>query len=142
MARPTSAVVDASVAAKWFLEEENSEEALALRDAHVRGDIILAAPTLIVYELSNALRYDPRIGSRLLAEHVGDLFDLQIRLDDPTEDGLAEAIDVAYRTGVTVYDASYVALAERLDWPLITVDGIQKNAAPGRARDLRRWAEG
>jgi len=49
---PQTLVIDASTAAKWFLEEEDSDRALSLRDAHIDGRIELTAPDLIVYELS------------------------------------------------------------------------------------------
>ncbi|MBS7288228.1 MAG: hypothetical protein KIH01_05670 [Candidatus Freyarchaeota archaeon] len=41
-------VSDASVIVKWFIEEEHTGEALRLRDMHVNGEILLAAPLLAV----------------------------------------------------------------------------------------------
>ena len=55
MARPV--VVDASVVAKWYLEEEYTEKALKLRDMHVNGEIELTAPELLLFEVLNAIRY-------------------------------------------------------------------------------------
>ena len=42
---PQTLVIDASTAAKWFLEEEDSDRALSLRDAHIDGRIELTALT-------------------------------------------------------------------------------------------------
>lgn len=50
---PMSYVIDASVAAKLFIKEDHSEEALKILDAHIRGYLRLSAPTLSVYELGN-----------------------------------------------------------------------------------------
>jgi len=38
------AVVDASVVAKWFVEEEGSVKALEIRDRYVTGELRLIAP--------------------------------------------------------------------------------------------------
>lgn len=85
MARPPSAVVDASVAAKWLLQEPGGEEARVLRNAHVDGTIFLLTPALAIVEVENALRYHPRIGSDTLAEHITALHELDLGLDPVSE---------------------------------------------------------
>ena len=50
-------VLDASVILKWFLEEENSEKAITLKDGHSRGEFLVVIPDLAIYEVANALRY-------------------------------------------------------------------------------------
>lgn len=40
----------------------------------------------------------------------------------PSEKSLGRAIHLAYGRGVALYDAAYLALAERLDCPLVTAD--------------------
>lgn len=139
MARPPSAVVDASVAAKWFLQEAGSEEARALRNAHVDGTIYLLSPAFAVLEVANALRYHPNIGSDALAEHITTLHDLDLGLDPVSEQSVSEAVHCAYRLGITVYDAWYIALAERMDCPLITADEAQLRAAGDRGARVDRW---
>lgn len=52
-------VVDASVALKWFIEEEGSDRAELLLD----GNTELVAPELIVAEVCNAAWRGLRIGS-------------------------------------------------------------------------------
>ncbi|MBU2559444.1 type II toxin-antitoxin system VapC family toxin, partial [archaeon] len=58
----TKIVVDASVVAKWFLEEVHSEMAEAIRKDYADGLLDLAAPSLLPYEVLNALRYNPDFG--------------------------------------------------------------------------------
>lgn len=140
MAGPGLAVIDASVAAKWFLSEAESESAIALRDAHVAGRIRLIAPSLMPYEVANALRYHPRIGSDFLAVYIADLFALGIGIDPVSDGSMAAAIKVAYRTGLTVYDACYVSLADRLGCPLFTADEVQLAAAGPSGQHIREWA--
>lgn len=50
-------VVDASVVAKWYLIEEYSDNAIKLRNDYVRGLVQIIVPSLLEYEVLNALRY-------------------------------------------------------------------------------------
>lgn len=50
-------VVDASIIAKWFLNEKNSPSALRVRDDFATKRISLSAPALLFYEVTNALRF-------------------------------------------------------------------------------------
>ncbi len=140
MERRRTTVVDASVAVKWFLPEPDTPRALAVRDAHVDGETTLVAPLLLVYEVANALRYHPQVGAEALADHMEDLFALGLGFDVPSEESLGGAIRLAYGRGVTVYDAAYLALAERLDCPLVTADREQLDAAGSRGVALERWS--
>ena len=137
MARPATAVVDASVATMWYLPEVDTEAALALREAHVKGDVRLVSPDLMVYEVANALRYHPRAGSDRLADHLGDLFALDIGLDPTSETSMTAAIHSAFRLGLSIYDASYISLAERLDTVVYTADESMLRAAGSRGRHVR-----
>jgi predicted nucleic acid-binding protein len=86
------------------------------------SDRRVAAPSLMPYEVGNLLR------RRVLAGHVdnataatahADL--LGLRLDVWPHSRLAKRA-WELRGSVTYYDASYVALAELLDAPLVTLD--------------------
>ena len=55
-------VLDASVVIKWFSDEEHTERALEIRTWYVDNRISVYVPDLLVYELSNALRYNPDFG--------------------------------------------------------------------------------
>jgi hypothetical protein len=53
-------VVDASVAAKWHLQDEqDAERALVLFDRFVAGRVALWAPTHIRYEVPAVITHDP-----------------------------------------------------------------------------------
>ncbi len=47
------AVADASVAAKWYLDEEHSDTSRLLRDSFVRGSLSVSVPTLLILETLN-----------------------------------------------------------------------------------------
>ena len=62
MAEEKILVVDASVAVKWFNPEPFRDKALKIRESFVEGKIQLEAPALLLYELGNVLRYNPKFG--------------------------------------------------------------------------------
>lgn len=99
----------------------------------------MAGPHLLVFETANVLRRLEVIGridaaTAALAHH--ELLDAAIWLV-----GYAPLAERAreLRANLTTYDASYVALAEALDAPLVTLD--QRLArAPGIRCEVRAWA--
>ena len=115
-------VVDASIAVKWFVEEEYTSEALMLRDAYKEGLVDLIAPSLLPYEILNALKYSGAFGEDELREIASILESLQITLYNIEGRYSATTIMIAMRKGLTIYDASYVALAIDKQATLYTAD--------------------
>ncbi len=118
MERSEKIVVDASVVAKWFLEEPHSEKAMALRLDYVNGLIDFVAPTLLPYEVLNALRYSPDFGKADLEKIATSIKGYQLHLVLLKIGSVA----MAYEYGISIYDASYVALAEEMGVELYTAD--------------------
>ncbi len=114
-------VLDASVIAKWFLEEEYSDLALSIRKRFVDGDVDLAVPDLILYELANTLRYKGFNASDV-KKAVRTLFWMKLRIITPTRDVIEAAVDLAFKYDISFYDSYYLALADALGYTLITVD--------------------
>lgn len=56
-------VIDARVTVKWYSRfgEEELKKADLLLDKQANREHILLAPSLILYELSNALRFNPNL---------------------------------------------------------------------------------
>ncbi|MEM2485223.1 MAG: type II toxin-antitoxin system VapC family toxin [Candidatus Caldarchaeum sp.] len=122
MAQAEKIVLDASVVVKWFTKEEYSMQALAVKTKYESGEVDIVAPQLLIYEVVNALRYNPAFGSDELRRAVHDLEDMQITLY-PLEADLAElTVEQAYRFGLSIFDAAYVALAFRLNSKYYTAD--------------------
>jgi predicted nucleic acid-binding protein len=123
-------VVDASVAAGWLLPDENAS--LARLALHRIKEDAAVAPGQFWYEVRNILIVNERRG-RIDSDRTGEalamLNELPIRLDHLAEE--ATLLALARRYGLTVYDASYLELAARLDAPLATVDpALIRAAAP------------
>ena len=113
-------VIDASVAAKWVLDEPYSARALALRD---EGDLI--APSLIAAEVGNALWKAMRRDG-IARENALDAIQAILLAFDaliPIEDLRQRALELAIALDHSVYDCIYLALAEREGVPLVCVDG-------------------
>ncbi len=134
-------VVDASVVVKWFVEEEYTREALMLRDAYREGLVDLIAPSLLPYEVLNALKYSGAFGEDELKDIAGILDSLQITLYDIEGDYSAETVKVAMRKGLSIYDASYVALAVIERAMLYTADEklLRRISDLGVGRHIREY---
>ena len=128
-------VVDASVATKWYLQEELSKEAERVIEAGARGEARLLAPVLLAAELGNVLWQRYR-REELSAEEIRDIwaaFEATPLTLVEIEQLMPAALEVAVGYGCTVYDALYVALTEAY-----TADGASLVTADRRL--LRRLA--
>lgn len=115
-------MIDASVAAKWFVPEDDTDKAIGLRDRFVEGGVDLVAPDLLVYEVVNALRYHPEIGSSMLQEDVDALFSLDLDLVPPSSELVRLSALRAREMEISIYDAAYVILAQETATSLVTAD--------------------
>jgi len=114
-----SAILDASVVVKWFVEDSLSEAAIAARDKWRSP----AAPSLLMVEVANAFRrYVVRGDIELgLALDNLDLISRIVRMVDHRP-FLEEATSLAVRRNHSVQDCLYVVLALRRGLPLVTAD--------------------
>ncbi|WP_158747302.1 type II toxin-antitoxin system VapC family toxin [Acidisphaera sp. L21] len=113
----TVKVVDASaIAALCFAEPEQASIVRALRGFE------LAAPALIDFELANICWKRSRRDSTHAAQYRAQLRTrtaLPIAIHDVM---FEDVLDLAVRTGLTAYDASYLWLARHLGAELVTLD--------------------
>lgn len=141
--RPRSYVVDASVVLKWQLDDEgDTAQALALRDAFlVDGAAELHAPSLLAYELANAIHAATRrarVPPDLAGEALANLLDAGIELHPPSP---IAALRRARELGISGYDAAYVALADELGVECWSADMQLVHAAAARAPHVRAIGE-
>ena len=125
----SDAVIDASVAVKWVLDEEHSDRAdRLLTDTITTGSALIGPPHLLT-ESTNVLyqrrrRSDPglRISEADADLALADLLRFPLQLQDPP--GLyATAFTFARTYGLrTIYDSLYVVLAQLLAVDLWTAD--------------------
>ena len=133
--------VDASVAAKWFLQEEWADRARALLRDTLNADEPIVAPPLLPYEVTNILRLRWRASAPIPLEralvHLDDFLGVPIELRNPP--GLhRHALVLADTYGLpAAYDAHYLALAEHLDCLLWTDDHRLLRSLEGRLPFVR-----
>jgi len=115
-------VVDASVVVKWFVEEKYSKEALMIRDSFTEGLVDIVVPSLLYFEVLNALKYSGAFGEDELKKVARILEDYQFTIYELKGAYAEKAVEIAMRKGITIYDASYVALALTEGVNLYTAD--------------------
>lgn len=120
-------VVDASVVAKWYLPERDHERARAIRDGYLDGRHDLLAPVLLPYEVVNALKYSGQYAGQRLIDASRSVVDYGISLV-PYRDG-GPVAETAVELDITLYDASYLALAWERDATVYTADSRLIDAA-------------
>lgn len=132
-------VLDASVAAKWFVrqKEPDRDRALAIRERHVSGQSRLILPEFGLLEVANAIRYSPRAKEADAAAAVEVLHDLHLDIQPLSWDLLRKANAIAWAYKIAVYDATYVALAEAVGFPLLTADEALIRKMKGHSIVLR-----
>ncbi|MEK7678774.1 MAG: type II toxin-antitoxin system VapC family toxin [Deltaproteobacteria bacterium] len=113
-------IVDASVAAKWFIEEEYNEAALSVLDESNQ----LHAPEFLLLEMDSIIckwiRRDvvtPAEGS-----DMRDALRQYPIQHHPFVSFLDSGFAIANQTGQSVYDCLYVALAALLKGRMVTAD--------------------
>lgn len=121
-------IVDASVILSAFFPDEDQAQAQALIREHVIGRVELIAPSLLLYEVTNAAVQARRRG-RISDEQAGILLTafegLGISLRQvPWQ----QILPLALRLDRSAYDAAYLALAEMTGQSLITADRRMYNA--------------
>ena len=133
-------VIDASVAAKWFFNEDHSDAALSL----LGNPFELNAPDFLYLEMESllckrnrrkelsiteALEMDEEIRSMPISSH------LSIELQD-------RAFEMALETRTTIYDCLYLALAEALGGRMVTADAkFFQSLQSSPLRDRMLWVE-
>jgi predicted nucleic acid-binding protein len=115
-------VLDASVVLKWFVNEADSTQALKLREEFYAGEREIVVPDLLLFEIANALRYNPSFSIEEIQEALDTLFGMGIEIITPTLTLLGKTVEFAKECDLTCYDATYLALAEELSFEFITAD--------------------
>jgi len=126
-------VIDASIAAAWFLPDEQHDAADRLMAA-LRSTIGLV-PGLFWIETRNLVLVAERRGRLRPGEALLLMTQLRgLALEDAGSGSDSLVLDLAARHMLTGYDASYVAIAKTSAMPLAT--GDRKMAAAARSEGI------
>ena len=133
-------VVDASLAIKWLVSEENSDKACAISRSWANAGIQTAAPYLMPVEVTNALHRRVVRGELTVEDAIRLLeYLLASGIELRDEPGLqVRALQLASRLRQgAVYDAHYLALAEALGCDFWTADQRFYRAAVSVTQNVR-----
>ena len=127
-------VLDSSVAVKFYVREELHEEALDFLAAAESGAVELVAPATLQPEFFNALWWKYRRGE-LSQDEVSRSWNRLLE-DEPAslyapEDLMPRAAEIVFDSGVIVYDALFLALAESTEAITVTADDKLLRALEG-----------
>jgi len=117
-------VIDSSITLAWFFEDERTTAADAILDQVTESGAIV--PSLWRLEVANALQMAVRrnrIDAAFRDASLADLQELEVSIDPETDrQAWASTLHLAERCQLTLYDAAYLELAQRLGLPLATLD--------------------
>lgn len=117
-------VIDASVVIKLYIPEILSDKSEEVMSRVADGKLMLWAPDLLYPETGNILWRKQRLHELTLAE-VEEIVDaityLPIRIEQ-SRPVMPLAVTIAMHSGITVYDAMYVAVARIYETRMITAD--------------------
>ncbi len=115
-------VIDASVVVKWFIEEKDSDKALLIRDSFIGGKVELYVPTLLYFEVLNALKYSQLFKPSDLEDAGESLENYGFKVITIKDEMRKHMINAAIDYDLSIYDASYLGLSIGLEMLLYTAD--------------------
>ncbi len=134
-------VIDASVALKWWLRDEDATaEADEIQVGLLGGNLKLIAPTLLDYEIVNTLKVAVirnRITEAYALTAIAELTSYEIERHD-IRALQQSAFQLACQHQRSVYDAAYLALAHALSLDFYTGDKRLFNAV-SRVFNWVKW---
>ena len=133
----TAFILDATVTAAWLLPDNASTHTQRLYTRIRRDEVDPQAPNLWQWECGNLIASGVNNG-RIPTASVEGLWSVleairhRVELHDLAPAQHKAVLDVALDTGLPVYDAAYLWLAQSLRLPLATFDQAQQAAAKKR----------
>ena len=124
-------VVDSSVVLSWVMPDEDRRLTEDLLDSVASTGAVI--PPLFRIEVGNSLLMGAR-RKRIAFEYIPEALDLigqlPLRIDTSSADHVWDStVELAAAYGLTLYDATYLESAIRLNMPLATLDANLAHAA-------------
>ena len=130
-------VVDTSIVVKWALNETDTPTALALLESWTKDEMVILAPAILAYEVTNAIYQRVRRSEMELhqaQQWIAKIFQTEIVFLFSQDPALSlQAMSLAHTFNLpATYDAHYLALAESKNCDLWTADARLWNAVKGK----------
>lgn len=121
---------------KWFIEEDFSDTARRMRDSFVTGKLAISVPSLLFYETLNVLWHSGLYGEEELVLLARSLSKYGFDVHEPRGNIYEQSATLSSRHNVSIYDATYVALALLLKATLYTADSELIEKFPEATRHI------
>ena len=115
-------VIDANVVVKWFIEEKNSTKARILRDKFIGKEIKLITPSLLYFEVMNALKYSKLFNQAELNDAGESLENYGLNVITIKKKIREQMVKIAVEHDLSIYYASYLGLSIAMETILCTAD--------------------
>jgi predicted nucleic acid-binding protein len=143
MTERSATVVDASVVSRWYVNNPPfvEEASRVLADFDIER-ISLVAPENLLHEVAGTIHqavFARRLSARRGGEQLERFVAREITWID-TNDLVLPAWDLSIRYGCSYYDAIYLEIARRQNYPFVHADLRLRNALAGRF-PLELWIE-
>ncbi len=112
-------IIDASVAAKWLLPDEQDVIALKIKDDFKHRNVYINVPITIFLEINNLLKSaykSKRINYKQAINLNNRFLNLEFVVHS-SKNLMKMTLQVAASLDISSYDASYIALAQSLNFP-------------------------
>lgn len=131
----TNLVIDTSVIVKYLnkVNEANIDKADDIIKLGIRGDVSILVPELVKYEIGNVLLHGKRLTYKEASISLDAFYSLPLEFIPDSEKLSKKTFDVAYKYGITYYDASFLVIAKEYNATLITENFKHQ----GRVKDIQ-----
>ncbi|TFF88018.1 MAG: PIN domain-containing protein [Promethearchaeota archaeon] len=120
--RLNQVVVDANIVVKWFIEEIDSAKARYIREKYIEGEVELIIPSLLYFEVLNALKYSPLFDQNELNKAGESLENYGFKVVAIKQKIREQMVSIALECDISIYDATYIGLSIEKKTYLFTAD--------------------
>ncbi|OGH18316.1 MAG: hypothetical protein A3F31_04330 [Candidatus Levybacteria bacterium RIFCSPHIGHO2_12_FULL_38_12] len=120
------AILDASFTLDFLLPDEQSINVIEIFEEYKNNKIQFVSSPILPFEVANGLKYAVK-SKRITKEEVTKI--LMIFLDieiEFLEIDIRDTLSLSLKEDLSIYDASYLVLAEGKNFPLLTLDNRLK----------------
>lgn len=121
------------------MRRDFSDEARQMRDSFVTGKLTISVPSLLFYEALNALWHSGLFSEEELALVARALHKYGFDVWEPKGKTYEQSATLSSRYGISVHDASYVALASHLKATLYTADSELVTRFPEKTQHIGNY---
>ncbi len=93
-----------------------------MKDDHVAGHEIIAAPELLFYEIGNVLATKTRLSKAAISDAFSILWDFSLERFDLGLEEFQDSLALSRKFKITLYDAVYIELSRRHKCTFVTAD--------------------